>query len=228
MITIHQPEFLPWLGFFDRIKKSDIFVILDDVGYQKNGFINRNRIKTGKGPQWITIPVRGRSPNLKINEIFIDNSKKWSSKILASLQDNYHDAPFFEKYFIFFEKTFDKEWEKIIDLDIYLIKNMCGFLGIKLDIKVASQMNISGAKTERLVNICKTVSADTYLSGPGGKNYMDLSLFEKNGIKVIFQDFKHPQYSQMFSMKEFMTNLSIIDLLFNCGEKSKEILNSNQ
>ncbi len=214
-VTIHQPEFLPWLGFFDRIVKSDVFVILDDVGYQKNGFINRNRIKTQKGFQWMTIPVKDRSSNKKINEVLIDNQNPWQQKILSLLKENYKDTPFLKKYYDFMEKTFSKKWEKISDLDIYLIKECLNFLGSKKEIKISSEMNFSGSSTARLVNICKAVGADEYISGSGGKLYMDISLFEKSGIKVVFQEFSHPNYQQQFEGNGFLPGMSIIDFMFN-------------
>ncbi len=220
IITIHQPEYLPWLGFFDRIQKSDVFVVLDDVGYQKNGFINRNRIKTKDGAKWLTIPVKDRSPNKKINEVVIDNGKNWKDSQLSLIRVNYFSAPYFKEYYDFLEDAFSKTWDTIADLDFYLIESIINFLGIQTKITKSSDLKVKGEKTERIVNICKNFGADTYLSGPGGKNYMDLSLFEKEGIKVIFQEFLHPQYQQQFMEKGFLPHMSVIDLLFNCGPKS--------
>lgn len=223
-ITIHQPEFLPWLGFFDRVQRSDIFVVLDDVGYQKNGFINRNKIKTKDGVKWLTVPVRDRSPNKKINEVIIDNDKKWKDSQLSLIRINYSSAPYFKEYYNFLESAFSKKWDKIADLDFYLIENIVKFLGIQTKIAKTSDLKVEGEKTERIVNICKRFGADAYLSGPGGKNYMDLSLFEKEGIKVIFQEFAHPEYEQQFINKSFLPYMSIVDLLFNSGPKSIDII----
>lgn len=223
-ITIHQPEYLPWLGFFDRIYKADIFVILDDVQYQKNGFINRNKIKTAQGWQWITVPVKERSSFKKINEVVINDQINWGKSQLKSLIYNYKRAPYFKDYIDFFENTFEKKWEKIVDLDIYLLENIIKTLGIKRRIERSSLMKIKGKATDRLVNICKKLGADTYLSGPGGKEYMDIEKFKRENIKVIFQEFIHPTYPQLFKEKGFISYLSIIDLLFNCGSKSLDII----
>jgi len=223
MLTIHQPEFLPYLGFFDRLLEADIFVVLDDVGYEKNGFINRNRIKLESGPVWLTVPVLGRSPNKKINEVLIDNSKDWGGSILDKIKKGYRDSPYFDDYYGFLEETLSKKWEKIADLDAHLIKNIGGFLGKKIEIEKSSSAEIGGKKTERLINICKHYKADTYLSGPAGKDYMDMELFKKADIKVIFQDFMHPEYPQQFS-EAFIKNMSVIDLLFNCGKSSSDII----
>lgn len=223
-ITIHQPEYLPYLGFFDRIIKSDVFVILDDVGYQKNGFINRNKIKTADGWQWLTVPVSNRSPNQKINEVLIDNQKKWKDDQWKTLCYNYSKALFFKTYADFFEDVFKKEWISISDLDIYLIENIARMLGLEKRIEKSSIYDIKGTATERLVNICKKFGADTYLSGTGGKGYLELEKFKKESINVVFQEFKHPDYPQQFMKKGFLSNLSIIDLLFNCGPKSLDII----
>lgn len=226
IVTIHQPEYLPWMGFFDRIDKADVFIVLDDVGYQKNAFINRNRIKTVDGWKWITIPVKGRSPNKKINEVLIDNSKKWQESQLSVIKKSYENSPNFKKYYGFIEKALSQKWDSIADLDIYLIKKVNDFLGIEARIERSSLVKIKSEKTQRIADICKHFKADTYLSGYGGKDYMDMDLLEKEGIKVIFQEFNQPEYEQNFKELGFIQNMSIIDLLFNCGEKSIDIIKS--
>lgn len=223
-ITVHQPEYLPWTGFFDRILKSDLFVILDDVGYQKNGFINRNKIKTADGWQWLTVPVIGRSPHLKINEVLIDNSSDWGKNQWKALYCNYSKAPYFKQYAEFFEKSLSKKWELISELNIHLISGILKITGVEKKIKKTSEMKIEGVRTERLVNIARAVGADAYLSGPGGKGYMELEKFEKAGIRVVFQEFKNPGYNQQFMKNGFLPGLSIVDLLFNCGPKSVDII----
>lgn len=223
-VTIHQPEYLPWLGFFDRVCRSDIFVILDDVGYQKNGFINRNKIKTSQGWQWITVPVIGRSPNQQINKVLIDNSHPWRDNHWKALYFNYSKAPFLKEYSDFFASVFKKKWEKISELDCFLIENIIKILGFKTKIERISMMNLPGMTTDRLVNICKEVGADTYLSGPGGKGYLEIEKFKKEKINVVFQEFVHPEYPQQFPKQGFVPNLSIIDLLFNCGSESLNMI----
>lgn len=212
-VTIHQPEYLPWIGFFDRISKADMFVVLDDVQYQKNAFINRNKIKTSQGWQWLTVPVKQREALKKINEIEINNKTDWRNKHWKALFYNYNKASYFKKYADFFEKIYKQEWDLLVDLDIYLIENIMDMLRLRKEIKRSSSLRADGEATDRLVNICKLVGADTYLSGPGGKEYMDLDKFKKQNINVVFQEFTHPVYSQQF--KGFIPNLSVIDLLFN-------------
>lgn len=226
MIVIHQPEYLPYIGFFERLAIADVFVVLDDVGYQKNGFINRNKIKTERGAKWITTPVIGRSPNLKINEVLIDNSQNWQSSQWGNIVSAYSKSPYFKEYSDFFQKTFEKKWEKISDLDIYLIENICKFLNFNCKIIKSSDLKVLGKGTERLINICKELKSDNYLSGPGTDkgHKVEKEEFEKAGIKVVVKDFTNPQYSQMFKEQGFLPYMSIIDLLFNEGQNSKEII----
>jgi hypothetical protein len=227
-VTIHQPEYLPWIGFFDRIYQTDIFVILDDVQYQKNGFINRNKVKNYNGWQWITVPVEGKSTRKNINEVIISNQEEWGEKQWKCLLYNYSRAPYFKKYADFFEEVFKKKWNLIVDLDINLIENVMKMLGLEKKIEKSSLLNVSGMATERLVNICKKLEADIYLSGPGGKKYMDLERFKEKNVKVIFREFFHPVYPQQFGKIGFMPCLSIIDLLFNCGPESLKFISGQR
>lgn len=224
IVTIHQPEYLPYLGFFDRIEKADIFVILDDVQYQKGGFINRNKIKTSQGWQWLTVPIKEKESLRKIFQVEIDNQIAWEKNHWKAIFYNYQRAPYFKKYANFFQKVFQKKWKKIVNLDVYLIKQLLSILGIRTKLYKSSQLNVQGKGTARLVNLCQKLKAYTYLSGPGGKRYLDLTQFEEKKIKVIFQDFSHPVYPQRFEKIGFIPNLSIVDLLFNCGPKSLDII----
>lgn len=221
-VVIHQPEYLPWLGFFDKINKCDLFVILDHVQFQRK-FINRNRIKTTTGWQWLTTPIIHKYHRGPINQMKIDNETgDWRDRNWRSLTCNYARAPYFKEYAGFLKDAFERDWEFLADLNIYLIENLMQVLGLKVPTERSSLLNTSGKGTELLIEICKKVKADTYLSGPGGKNYMDLERFKQENIKVEFQEFEHPVYPQRFG--DFIENLSIIDLLFNCGEKSFEII----
>ncbi|HCC60233.1 MAG: hypothetical protein A2402_03760 [Candidatus Staskawiczbacteria bacterium RIFOXYC1_FULL_37_43] len=230
IVTIHQPEYLPYIGFFERLAETDIFVILDDVGYQKNGFINRNKIKAEKGQKWITVPVVGRSPNLKINEVLIDNSQSWQESILDKIKFNYKKSPYFGDYYPFLENALDKKWDKICDLDIYLIENISKDLGFKFKMIKSSDLKVEGKGTERLINICKELKASQYLSGPGTEkgHGVEKQEFEKHGIKIKIKEFSNPKYKQQFSEQGFLPYMSIIDLLFNEGPNSPKILISNE
>ncbi len=229
VVTIHQPEYLPYIGFFQRLAEADFFVALDDAAYQKNGFINRNKIKTADGWQWLTVPVKNRSSNLRINEVLIDSQKDWQSQHLKALETNYSKAPFFRQYFPFFQETFSKKWDKIIDLDIYLIENICRLLGIEISIKKSSGLRVQGKATDRLINMCKEFGIEAYLSGPGSREHrIEAEKFEEKGIEVRIKEFISPEYKQLFLNKEFVSNMSIIDLLFNEGENSINIIKSQK
>jgi hypothetical protein len=223
-IGILQPGYLPWLGFFEQMYKSDVFVIYDDVQYDKEGWRNRNRIKTSNGVQWLTVPVHvnftGRS---LINEIRIDKKVNWRKKHLSSIKQNYSRAPFFEQYIDIFEDAYSRGWEYLVDIDIHFIIKIAECLGMK-DKRIvrSSTLNVKGDRIERLINICKIFKADTFYEGASGRNYIDENYFAEYGIKMEFQDYKHPVYKQLYG--DFVPYLSVIDLLLNHGEESLSIL----
>lgn len=223
-IGILQPGYLPWLGFFEQMYKSDVFVIYDDVQYDKEGWRNRNRIKTAHGIQWLTVPVMVtlETPPL-IYEVKIDNKTNWRKKHLSSIRQNYSKASYFKKYITIFEEAYSKEWQYLVDIDMHFILELSEALGIDCNkIIRSSTLNVSGSKIERLVNICKLFKADTFYEGAAGKNYIDEDYFESHGIKVEYQDYKHPVYKQLYD--DFVPHLSVIDLLFNYGDESLAIL----
>lgn len=222
IVSIHQPYYFPWLGYFDKILKSDLFILLDDVQYEKNNFYNRNRIRIKDGWIWITVPVRYKY-RIKLDEIKIDNTKKWQKIHWKSIFFNYQKAPFFLEFRSFLEEIFlNKKWEKLIDLNIYTLLEILKLLEIDRKIVLSSNINVGGNSTEKIINLCKKVGADAYYSGVSGKKYLDISLFKENNIKLIFQEFHHPIYKQQYS--GFIPNLSILDLLLNYGYESKDII----
>jgi hypothetical protein len=217
---LHQPQFIPYLGFFNKVAQCDVYVVLDDVKAVDGDFTNRNRLKSPQGAYWIFIPVKKKDTLIK--EMEISYKTPWVSKHLKSLTQ-YGRALFFNSYYSDIEKIYKKkQLEFVMDIDMEFLKWLFDVLEINIKMVYSSNLNVKSTKTQRLVDICKAIGADVYLSGIGGKNYLDLTLFEKEGIKVEFQNFKHPLYPQRFG--GFIENLSIIDLLFNCGEKSLEIL----
>ena len=223
IIAIHQPQYLPYAGFFDKIDKADIFVLLDDVQFKKNEWQNRNRIPNSQGWQWLTVPVKYKFGQ-KICEIEINNQTNWMNKHYQALLTNYNQSPVFKEFQSFFKNVYEKSWRKLSSLNIYLIENLKKFLEIKTDLILSSELGVSGKKTVRLVEICRKLKADVYLSGPGGGSYLDLDEFKKAGIRPRFQDFHEPVYPQAFPGPGFRQNMSIIDLLFNCGRDSLDVL----
>lgn len=224
IIGILQPGYLPWLGFFEQIYRSDVFVIYDDVQYDKEGWRNRNRIKTANGIQWLSVPVLFRlSEAPLITEIKIDNKVNWRKKHLASIRQNYSAAPFYKDYIGLFEDAYSRNWEFLIDLDMFLIRGLNKNLGMEnKKIVQSSTHNIKGDRMKRLINICKLFGADTFYEGISGKNYIEEELFRQNGIRIEYQDYQHPVYRQLYG--EFVPYLSAIDLLFNHGKESIKII----
>lgn len=222
-IVILQPGYLPWLGFFDQMYKSDLFVVYDDVQFDKEGWRNRNRIKTAQGWTWVTVPVllSGKDKPL-VKDVLIDNKKNWPRKHLQTIRQNYSKAPFFEKYFSLFEDIYVQSWKYLIDLDMALIRLIMSQLGLERDLVFSSKLGIAGESTERLVAICKHLGATRFYEGAAGQDYLDESLFEAQNITVDYQDYDHPVYEQRYG--EFVPYLSVIDLLFNHGEDSLDIL----
>jgi hypothetical protein len=206
---------------------SDIFCILDDVQFSTNDFTHRNKIKSARGSLIITVPIlRSGHFEKRIIDMEIDNKVKWErihwNSILASYGKK---APYFECYKDFFEIAYKKPWDKIINLDLYFLQYLFKEIGISVKIVKSSEMNIQSDKSEKLMEICHHQAADIYISGEFGKDYIDKKMFDENGIKIHFQNYQHPVYTQLYG--DFYSHLSVIDLLFNHGEKSYEIITMN-
>jgi hypothetical protein len=217
IVAVHQPQYLPWLGYFDKIRRADMFCYLDDVQYKKNDWQNRNRIKTVQGWQWLTVPVHYRFPQ-KLNEVTIDNAVNWKNKHLQTLSTNFNRAPFFREFAKLFEQVYSEDWKFLSDLNIALIERLKAAFGVGLAPAVkSSEFSLRQDPTDRLIDICRELEADTYLSGPDGVKYMDLDRFKQSGIQVVVQEFTHPVYPQLFN--EFQSHMSVVDLLFNCGSE---------
>ncbi|MGE5554703.1 MAG: WbqC family protein [Methanocella sp.] len=215
----HQPNYLPWLGFFDKIKRSDVFIIEDNVQIERQGFTTRNRILTADGVRWLSVPIEHVNKPLLIKDAKIANKAepRWSQKHWLTIKHGYCKAPYWSKYYKFFEETYQTEWDLLIDLNMHLIRGIMRFLNINKPLVMSSDLAARGKKTELIVAQCKEVGADIQLAGNGCRNYIDSKLFEQNGIKLVFQDFNHPVYAQ--GGKPFVPNLSVIDYLFWNGER---------
>ena len=205
---------------------ADTFILVDHVQYLKKGFQNRNRVRTAPGSDgwsWLTVPVITHGERFQeISEVEIDNSTHWGEKHWKTIYFNYKNTPFFNMYADFFEKLYSKKWQKLADLTETIIYHLKEELGIKTPIIKSSDYSFKEAKTGLLIEMCQKLKADTYLSGAGGRIYVQEEDFKKNNLKHIFSDFEHPIYSQRF--KPFICNLSVIDILFNCGPESLDII----
>ncbi len=225
IVSIHQPGYIPWMGFFKKIQSSDIFIFLDDVQFEKNGWHNRNKIKTSENWMWLTIPVKAKL-GMNLNEIKIDYSSKWINKHKKSIELNYSKTKFFKEYWGNFEEIFEKKYEFLIDINVEFINKILEMLNVKTKIILSSSLGITKKKSARILEICKLVNTSNYLSGIMGEEYLNIEEFEKNGIIVNFQDYQHPIYKQNY--ESFLPNMSIIDLLFNEGSNSEKILRESK
>lgn len=222
-LSIHQPNFIPWMGYFRKISLSDAFVLLDHVQFTKNSYQNRAKIKTPAGEHWLTVPVlhKGRFGQ-STRDVEINNGIAWGKKLWQTLTANYAKAPYFQTYADSFEGLLSASHARLVDLNEAAILAILRFLEIDVRVLRSSEMNLSGVGSDLILEICKTVGAETYVSGSGGKKYMDLDAFERAGVKVVFNPFQCPEYPQRFG--DFIPNLSVVDLLFNCGPDSAKIL----
>lgn len=220
-IAVLQPSYIPWLGFFEQMMSVETFVFYDDVQYTKNDWRNRNRIKTKEGFLWLTIPIKS-STSLQIREVRIDSSKKWQEKHRKTITQLYSKSPYFEEVLTLLEPLWTNRYEFLLDVIRDSIVLIAEYLNIETKIILSSELHVAGDKNEKLVNMCKILSASQYYSGLAAQNYLDNTLFKENGIEVAFQHYAHPVYPQMHG--DFISHLSIIDLLFNCGKKSRQII----
>jgi hypothetical protein len=222
--VIHQPQYFPYPGFFHKLSLADVFIIMDNTQYDKR-FTNRNKIIVPNGSTWISVPINKEhkfSPN---NIVEINNNVDWRKEHWGKIRHSYSKSKFFHLYKEYFEKLYVQEWNHLFDLDYKTLLKTIDWLGLKIKIIKESELNLSGEGTMRLINGCKAIGADTYVTGSGlpGKKYMDESLFEKNNINIIHQDYKSVIYEQNFS-ESFIPDLSIIDLLFNLGPDSLDCI----
>jgi|TARA_B100000809_G_scaffold240057_1_gene262056 hypothetical protein len=226
-VTILQPSYLPWLGFFEQMSRSDKFVLLDDVQYTRRDWRNRNRIRVRENWIWLTVPVQQKSRfSQSLLETRIDNSVSWRRKHLETLRQHYCKAPFFEKYFPRCQQVYEKDWTFLFDLCLETINLIKEEMGIETPLLRSSEMKPGGEKTERLVSICRELGATHYLSGESGSNYIAEEDFSSQGIALEYQNYEHPVYPQRYT--GFVPHLSAIDLLFNCGEQSLGILKQDE
>src|SRR5574337_8587 len=225
IVAVHQPQYLPWLGYFDKMDQCDLFVFLDSVQFKKNEWQNRNRIKTASDWQYLTVPVQHRFPQA-ILDVQIDNRADWARKHLQALMVHYGKAPYFADHLPFLLEVYAKRWASLCELCIVLIQYLTAVIGITVKVVRSSEGQFSEEPTERLIEICRWAGADAYLAGAGGLNYMRLDRFRQEGIQVVQQAFEPPIYPQLYG--RFEPNLSVVDLLFNCGPASLEILRGSR
>jgi len=226
IVSIHQPAYLPWLGYFHKIMLSDVFVFFDTTQFEKNSFINRNKIKTPQGEQWLTVPVKLKDHFKKeIRQIKLAD-QNWQKGHWQAIELNYKKAGYWNEYAEKLKKFYEKQHSNIAEACFAQLKMFVEMLGLDVKIVRASELDkFDSKKGDLVLDICEELAADIYVSGSLSKDYLDTDQFRNHGVKVYFQDYQYPIYQQFWG--EFLPNLSIIDLLFNEGQKSREVILRN-
>ncbi|GAA5785970.1 WbqC family protein [Chitiniphilus shinanonensis] len=219
-VAILQSNYIPWKGYFDLISSVDEFILYDDMQYTRRDWRNRNQIKTPTGLSWLTVPVNSKGRYYqKIRETTIDGTD-WSIDHWKSLVQNYRKAPHFEEVASWLEPLYvSQSYSSISQLNRQFIEAICSFLGIATSISNSWDYDLVDGKTERLVDLCKQAGAGLYISGPSAKNYIVEEQFTKEGIELLWFDYAgYPEYPQLWG--EFNHAVTILDVLFNCGNES--------
>lgn len=227
IVTIHQPEHMPWLGFFNKLAKADVFVILDSVQFEKNYFQNRNKIIGTNGPQWIRIQVRmkGHMENTIANtEVNLQGNLNWKEKYLQTIKQSYGRYPHFKEVYSVIEEVFSQDSILLCDYNIGIIKAFSDKMGLYPTFIRSKDLHIDGLKSSLILDICKKTNASTYIAGPSGRDYLDMDSFKNAGINVVFNDYHHPEYPQMRT-ERFVSYMSSVDLFMNVGfEEGRRII----
>jgi hypothetical protein len=229
IVTIMQPAYLPWLGYFHRASLSDLFVVLDHVHIDKSsktGFAHRNRVRRKEGWVWLTVPLKtkGRHGNLPLNLVRIDDEQNWRHKHWMTIRTSYAKAPYFADHAAMFEAFYARPWECLASLARETTAYQLGVLGLRPRVIYSSEMEVEGTGGELILEICRSTSATTYISGPFGREYLDFRRFADAGVGLVFHDYVHPVYPQVYP--GFESYMAAIDVLFNCGPGSLDVIRS--
>lgn len=214
ILSAHQPAYLPWLGYFDKIARADVFVYLDTVQFEKNSFINRNQIKTPQGAQWLTIPVRTKghmSASLRTTEI--DDSQKWRSKHIKSIETNYRKAHRFEYCFPKIEAILNLQISNLAEYCLHQLIFWLTELEIDTQVVRSSDLEVDSSKSDLVLDLCKNLNANNYLSGAKGHDYLRADDFDNAGVTINYQNFPTPIYPQLWG--DFIPNISVLDWWMN-------------
>lgn len=224
-VSISQPTLLPWIGYFDMIQKSDVFVFLDNVNFKKRTWHMRNRLKTGSkidaSEIWLRIPTKSTTRNTLMTDVLIDNHQDWKKNHLDIFQSNYGKN---YKKIDFLEKLYQQDWDGIANFNIAFITECCKFLEISTTLVRASELEVEGRKSNLILDICKKMNATEFLANLGSRDYLenDKEIFEKENIKIFYHKYEHKQYNQRGDT--FLEHLSVLDLLFSEFENSKHFI----
>ena len=224
VVVISQPMFLPWIGLFEQIKLSDIYVHYDDVQYpQGRSFTNRVQIKRESGFLWLTVPVIHQGLQL-IKDVLIDDSRDWRRKHMKTLRHNYARAPFVEEMFSLLERIYSFKTKYLSELNIHAIEAICKYFNLERRFLISSGFNMSSGSSQKLLDLVQALHGSTYITGHGAKNYLDHELFERNCIRVEYIDYKRTPYRQLHG--NFNPHVSILDLIANEGAEGIKYIHS--
>jgi hypothetical protein len=239
IVAVHQPHFLPWLGYLDRMRQVDLFVVLDHVQFEKQNYQNRTAILVDGTPRWLTVPIQQQSFRQSILEKRVANppaskANWWGPNMYATLRHAYRRTPHFRQYGAWLQEVLERRWDYLTQLNEVLLEFLRHAFDINTPLVRSSSLKVEGARSELVLNICRAVGADTFLCGGGGsRRYLDVGSFERAGVRVEYQQFRHPVYPQRSvrgapgftgSAGPFVPGLSAVDMLFNCGAASRDLL----
>ncbi len=229
IVAAHQPHYLPWLGYLDKLIKADVFVVMDDLQYEAQNYQNRQRIKLNNGAAWLTVPLERGAQSDRICDKRIANGgsprEHWQRRAWMTLRTHYGKAPHWAAYAAELEDVFTRPWQRLVDLDLHMLELARRWLAITGPVLQSSSLGLEGQKTDRIIDLCRKVGAHVYLSGRGGStDYLDVEALRRAGITVMWQSFAHPTYPQRYAQLGFVPNLAFLDLLLNCGPDSRQLL----
>lgn len=229
LVSMHQPDYLPWLGYMNKIAVSDAFIFYDTAFYSLGGFHHRNKIKVNGGFAYLTIPLAHEECFKRLKDVALPSDTRWAKKHWKSLVNFYSRAPYFKEHAPFFEKFYNsvEKWKSLADLNIAVIEYLCQAFGLSAKLYRASQfdINLELRQTDAILDIIRHTEATEFLSGPSGKKYIEKEKFDAAGIKLIFQEFHEREHAQLFP--PFLAGLSAVDLLFNEGPRAVDYLKNN-
>ena len=225
-VVIHQPDFLPWLGYFHRLLKADLFIALDHVQFvtgTSRSWTHRDMIKTPQGAKWLSLRVQKASFGTPIRDILLAPGTDWRRDNLNRVRENYRKSPYFHEVFPQLEQLYAQPGETMAGMNLASLDLLEDMLDVKTPRMISSQMNPQGTSSAMLVDLLQKAGATRYISGQGARAYLDADLFEKARIELVWQNFRHPVYSQAHGA--FIPMLSSIDALFNCGlDETRKLL----
>jgi hypothetical protein len=220
--AIHQPQYFPYPGFFHKLSLVDVFVVMDDVQYER-GFINRNRILDPHGPVWLTVPIDKSDKFLPILDVKINNEMPWSEDHWEKILVSYSNSRFFKTYRDYLESVYRRRWPSLFYLNLETLRKTMEWLSIRIPIIRESELNVKTTRSQRIIDVCNAIGADVYVSGSGGKDYIDEELFRRSNVELEYQHYSPTPYQQRFAGR-FIPDVSILDMLANAGPESVRLL----